>query len=84
MLHFILFLVFILGKTTLLTNIGSGNIEGLPPTMRMVYVQHDDRTEDHGKPLIEELLQSPDMIKVNVTAEQATAGCRGGRAESGR
>ena len=36
------------GKTTLLTNIGSGNIEGMPPHLKMVYVQHDDRSEDGG------------------------------------
>ena len=30
------------GKTTLMTNIGSGNIDGLPRELRTVYVQHDD------------------------------------------
>lgn len=32
------------GKTTLMTNIGSGNIDGLPSELRTVYVQHDDPT----------------------------------------
>jgi hypothetical protein len=44
------------GKTTLLTNIGSGNIEGMPPHLRMVYVQHDDASEDFGVPLIDEIM----------------------------
>lgn len=37
------------GKTTLLTNIASGNIEGLPVALRTVYVQHDDPTDDQGR-----------------------------------
>lgn len=45
------------GKTTLLTNIGSGNIEGMPPHLRMVYVQHDDASDDFGVPLIDEIMQ---------------------------
>lgn len=44
------------GKTTLLTNIGSGNIEGMPPHLRMVYVQHDDASDDFGVPLIDEIM----------------------------
>jgi elongation factor 3 len=32
------------GKTTLMTNIGSGNIDGLPNSLRTVYVQHDDHS----------------------------------------
>eukprot|EP01041_Mallomonas_annulata_P042057 gene42057-66248_t len=61
------------GKTTLLTNIGSGNIEGLPTHLRMIYVQHDDRSDDLGVPLIEELLKGKDMIDANVAREEAVA-----------
>ena len=46
------------GKTTLLTNIGTGNIEGLPSNLRTVYVQHDDLSDDDGVPLVEEMLKS--------------------------
>ena len=46
------------GKTTLLTNIGTGNIEGLPPNLKTIYVQHDDLSDDNGIPLVEEMLNS--------------------------
>lgn len=59
------------GKTTLLTNIGTGNIEGLPTTMKTVYVQHDDASDDHGVPLIDELLAHKDLADVKVTREEA-------------
>ena len=55
------------GKTTLLTNIGSGNIEGMPPHLKMVYVQHDDRTPDNGLPLMDEIMAGKDIIEANVT-----------------
>ena len=64
------------GKTTLLTNIGTGNIEGMPPELRMMYVQHDDRTDDMGMPLVEELIKSDTMIEAGVTAEEASAALR--------
>ena len=38
------------GKTTLMTNIGCGNIDGFPDDLRTVYVQHDDPTAvDEGE-----------------------------------
>jgi len=55
------------GKTTLLTNIGSGNIEGMPPHLKMVYVQHDDRTPDNGLALMDEIMAGKDIIEANVT-----------------
>lgn len=60
------------GKTTLLTNIGSGNIEGLPTHLRMIYVQHDDRSEDYGRALVDELIESKEMMESKVTKEQAS------------
>ena len=59
------------GKTTLLTNIGNGAIEGMPPGLKMVYVQHEDRRPDNGIAMIEEMLAGPDMVEANVTREQA-------------
>jgi hypothetical protein len=41
--------MYVIGKTTLLTNIASGNIEGLPQELRTVYVLHDDPADDNGK-----------------------------------
>lgn len=61
------------GKTTLLTNIGTGNIEGLPTNMKTVYVQHDDATEDHGVPLLDELLAHKDLVQAGVTRDEAVA-----------
>jgi ABC-type multidrug transport system ATPase subunit len=61
------------GKTTLLTNIGTGNIEGLPTSMKTVYVQHDDRTEDNGVPLVDELMAQKDLVEAGVTREEAVA-----------
>jgi elongation factor 3 len=59
------------GKTTLLTNIGNGAIEGLPSTLKTVYVQHDDSQDDHGVPMIDEMLAGEDMIKAQITKEDA-------------
>lgn len=61
------------GKTTLLTNIGSGNIEGLPAHLKTVYVQHDDASDDHGVPLIDEMMAGKDMIEAAVKKEEAVA-----------
>jgi ABC-type Mn2+/Zn2+ transport system ATPase subunit len=61
------------GKTTLLTNIGTGNIEGLPTSLKTVYVQHDDASEDHGVPLIDELLAHKDLVQASVTKAEAEA-----------
>jgi elongation factor 3 len=57
------------GKTTLLTNLGSGNIEGVPSYLKMVYVQHDDASDDFGVPLIDEVMASSDMKAAEVTRE---------------
>ena len=65
------------GKTTLLTNIGSGNIEGMPPHLRMVYVQHDDASDDFGVPLIDEVMAGKDMIEANVSREDVLSSLRG-------
>jgi predicted AAA+ superfamily ATPase len=43
------------GKTTLLTNIGNNAIEGLPATLKTVYVQHDDRSDDFGINIVDEI-----------------------------
>jgi elongation factor 3 len=59
------------GKTTLLTNIGTGNIEGFPAHLKMVYVQHEDRREDHGVPMIDEMMAGEDMITAGVSRELA-------------
>lgn len=59
------------GKTTLLTNIGNGAIEGMPPDLKMVYVQHEDRRDDNGIPMIDEMLAGADMVEAKVTREQA-------------
>jgi ATPase subunit of ABC transporter with duplicated ATPase domains len=49
------------GKTTLLVNIGNGHIEGLPSTLRTVYVQHDDASDDRGVSVLNELMDSKEM-----------------------
>ena len=61
------------GKTTLLTNIGTGNIEGMPADLKMVYVQHEDRREDHGVAMIDEMLAGEDMVEAKVSRELAIA-----------
>lgn len=61
------------GKTTLLTNIASGNIEGLPPALRTVYVQHDDPSDDNGVSMLDELLANKSIIEVGVTREEAVS-----------
>jgi ABC-type iron transport system FetAB ATPase subunit len=61
------------GKTTLLRNIGAGTIEGLPTTIKTVYVQHDDITDDMGVPLLEELVSNKDIVAAGVTEQEAVA-----------
>lgn len=61
------------GKTTLLTNLGSGNIEGVPSYLKMVYVQHDDASDDFGVPLIDEMMAGSDMVKAEVRRDDAVA-----------
>ncbi|KAI9916098.1 hypothetical protein PsorP6_007310 [Peronosclerospora sorghi] len=48
------------GKTTLMRNLASGAIEGLPPTLRAVYVQHEHIVESHGS-LFESMCQAQDL-----------------------
>ena len=60
------------GKTTLLTNIGNGHIEGLPSELKTMYVQHDEKTDETGMSLIDELLSEKALQDVKVTREQAT------------
>jgi elongation factor 3 len=52
-----------------LTNIGSGNIEGLPPHLKMIYVQHDNQSDDNGLSIVDELLASPDLADRAVSRE---------------
>ena len=65
------------GKTTLLTNIGNGNIEGLPKHLKMIYVQHDNVTDDNGVPVIDELMASKDVAESQVTREEAMSTLKG-------
>jgi len=65
-----------IGKTTLLTNIASGTVDGLPAHLKTIYVQHDDSSEDGGVPLIEELLKSPPVAEAGATREEAEAELR--------
>jgi elongation factor 3 len=64
------------GKTTLLTNIGNGNIEGMPSHLKMVYVQHDDRSEDHGWPLLDEIMTGKDIIQAGVSRPEVEGALR--------
>jgi len=57
------------GKTTLLTNIGNNAIEGLPATLKTVYVQHDDRSDDFGINIVDETLACKALVGLNVTTE---------------
>lgn len=59
------------GKTTLLKNIANGHIEGLPETVRTVYVQHDEATDDTGVSTLDEMMSGQDMITANITREMA-------------
>ncbi|CAE7535721.1 elf1 [Symbiodinium microadriaticum] len=66
------------GKTTLMTNIGTGNIDGLPSELRTVYVQHDDPTAVYeGVSILEEILRYPDVISVGVSMEAARVALTG-------
>jgi hypothetical protein len=55
----------------------TGNIEGMPPHLRMVYVQHDDASDDFGIPLIDEIMAGKDMIEANVAKEDVLKALRG-------
>ena len=65
------------GKTTLLTNIGNGNIEGLPTHLKMIYVQHDNVTDDNGVSVIDELMASKDVVESKVARDEATLTLKG-------
>jgi elongation factor 3 len=59
------------GKTTLMTNIGSGNIDGLPPSLRTIYVQHDDHSYvSPDLSILDELMSYPMLLS---TVEEAIA-----------
>ena len=55
----------------MLTNIGTGNIEGLPTNLRTVYLQHDDASEDFGVSIVDEMMKRKDMSDANVTRKEA-------------
>ena len=62
------------GKTPLLTNVASHNIEGFPAHLRTFYVQHDDSAMPATDlSLLEELVAMPILQEVNVTVDQARA-----------
>ncbi|CAI5731096.1 unnamed protein product [Peronospora destructor] len=48
------------GKTTLMRNLATGAIEGLPDTLRSVYVQHEDIVESQGS-LLESMCKAPEL-----------------------
>jgi len=43
-----------------------GNIEGMPATIKTVYVQHDDASDDQGVSLIDEMMAGKDMLEASV------------------
>jgi elongation factor 3 len=59
------------GKTTLMTNIGSGNIDGLPNSLRTIYVQHDDHSYVAPElSILDELMSYPMLL---ASADEAIA-----------
>jgi elongation factor 3 len=48
------------GKTTLMRNISTGAIDGLPEELRTVYVQHEDIVESNGS-LLESMIRAPEL-----------------------
>jgi len=48
------------GKTTLMRNLANGAIEGLPETLRSVYVQHENIVESQGS-LLESMCKAPEL-----------------------
>ncbi|KAJ0398292.1 hypothetical protein P43SY_000814 [Pythium insidiosum] len=48
------------GKTTLMRNIASGAIDGLPTELRTVYVQHEDVVPDQGS-LLASMVAAPEL-----------------------
>lgn len=60
------------GKTTLLKNIANGNIEGLPPTLTTVYVQHNEAGDNScSDGVLDELMMDSGMVTACVTREAA-------------
>jgi hypothetical protein len=43
----------------------------------MVYVQHDDASDDFGIPLIDEIMSGKDMVEANVAKEDVLKALRG-------
>ena len=61
------------GKTTLLTNIGSGNIEGMNPELKTLYVQHDDQSDDFGVSIVDETMKCKALEGTGVTRDKLIA-----------
>ncbi|KUF98753.1 Chromodomain-helicase-DNA-binding protein 7 [Phytophthora nicotianae] len=59
------------GKTTLMRNLASGAIEGLPETLRSVYVQHEDIVESQGS-LLESMCKAPELAHQTPEAVEKT------------
>ncbi len=54
-------------------NIGTGNIEGLPSSIKTVYVQHDESAPDteEGQGVLDELMAGEDMRSAGVLRDDA-------------
>lgn len=59
------------GKTTLMRNISTGAIDGLPVELRTVYVQHEDVVESCGS-LLASMVAAPELAHQTPAAVQAT------------
>ncbi|CAI5730704.1 unnamed protein product [Hyaloperonospora brassicae] len=59
------------GKTTLMRNLATGAIEGLPETLRSVYVQHEDIVESQGS-LLESMCKAPELAHQTRAAVETT------------
>ena len=60
------------GKTTLLKNIANGNIEGLPPSLTTVYVQHNEASDNScNDGVLDELMMEPALVTACVTRDTA-------------
>ncbi|TYZ68942.1 hypothetical protein PybrP1_008695 [[Pythium] brassicae (nom. inval.)] len=59
------------GKTTLMRNIATGAIDGLPETLRTVYVQHEDVVESCGS-LLASMVAAPELAHQTPAVVEAT------------
>lgn len=59
------------GKTTLMRNISTGAIDGLPEELRTVYVQHEDIVESNGS-LLESMIRAPELAHQTPEAVEKT------------